>query len=95
MRPLFSAIFPDRMSKDRKTYGYIPERHDTSTRSDDQSLHQLHSRTAVHANDIEIHGGRPGEAKKDIMVRDPDVEIGNPRDGVNVRKDFDIRVQHF
>lgn len=92
MRPLFNAIFPDRMSKDRKTYGYIPERRDTLTRSDDQSSNGNASRTPASTNEIKIHGGRVGETKEDILLQDRDVEHGD-RDGINVKKE--VHVQHF
>lgn len=103
MRPLFNSMFPGRMTKGRKSYGYIPERKDnsnltgnsSSNRSDDQrSMYPLSSRTAVlSANEIEIHGGREEEGTDNIIVGDTDIESGmGAEDGINVRKEF--RIQH-
>lgn len=109
MRPLFTSAFPDRMSKGRKSYGYIPERKDNSNltgnsnsnRSDDQqSMYPLASRTNVpSANEVDIRGGRGSdEGKGNVIVGDKDIESGmsaeeSQMDGINVRKEF--RIQHY
>lgn len=102
-------MFPDRLSKGRKSYGYIPERKEpsdstgnsNSNRSDDQHpMYPLASRTAVlSANEIEIRGGKGGElGKGNVSVGKQDVESGesvddDQVDGINVRKEF--RIQHY
>ncbi|MCJ1270110.1 hypothetical protein MMC22_010004 [Lobaria immixta] len=109
MRPLFTSAFPDRMSKGRKSYGYIPDRKDNSNltgnsnsnRSDDQqSMYPLASRTNVpSANEIDIRGGRGSDERKgSVIVGDKDIESGmiaeeSQMDGINVRKEF--RIQHY
>ncbi|MCJ1430367.1 hypothetical protein MMC29_008285, partial [Sticta canariensis] len=99
MRPLFTSIFPDRTSKGRKTYGYIPERKEnpgsiensSSSRSDDQHpMYPLASRTKVRStNEIDIHGGRGREDRDGNFVPGKnDIEIGervedDEMDGIN------------
>lgn len=101
MRPLLNSLFPDRQKKERKTYGYVPERKTGSgSRSDDHSF-PLTGKTATSANEISIHGGRDNGSASDMEVpRTVDLEAGKqhtdekrPSEGINVKKEF--RIQHF
>lgn len=109
MRPLFTTIFPERTSKGRKAYGYIPERKEVSNstensnsnRSDEQNpMYPLTSRTKVRStHEIDISGGRRREDRDGNVGTGSKKDLENGEGGEEDEMDGinvrkEIRIQH-
>ena len=104
MRPIFSAVFPDR-SKGYKNYGYIPEHqrglkdipnNDSQQSGEYEGAYSLTvtGKQAVSNNEVQIYGGKGKESfsgEPEEGMQGSPKKKGSP-EGINVKKE--IRVQH-